>query len=201
MSSKRSVAPEQRRTQYEYRVWGKHRQARKVLEKLASARDEQFVDDCYLLVDDVDASFNAKVRNNTLKIKRMIAEHKGFEQWESGFYVSAETVPAPFDGVFDQLRLDRVRQGKSFDLEKAVRRLGADSGVRAIFVRKHRVRYGVGSLRAEVTDIDIRDSGEQLRTLSIQGDDLAELVALRKQLGLRGEPNIAVHEAIDAEIR
>lgn len=197
MGTKQS-ATQRRRTRYEYRVWGKHRAARKALARLASDVTEESVDDCYLLVD--DASVNLKVRDNRLKIKQMVAEHKGFEQWESGMHDSSDTVPSPFDALFDELKLDRPQRGKSFDLERAVGKLDPDSGVRAVFVTKHRRRYRVGGLRAEVTDIEIHDSDEVLHTLSIEGDDLSALVALRKELGLRGEPNIAVHEAIDAEV-
>ncbi len=39
-----------------------------------------------------------------------------------------------------------------------------------------------------------------LYTLSIEGDDLDELSALRKRLGLRDEDNVAVHNALDLEI-
>ena len=54
------------RTRYEYRVWGEHRKARRMLEKMSSSMSEEKVKDCYLLVE--DSSWNAKVRNNTLKI-------------------------------------------------------------------------------------------------------------------------------------
>ena len=72
--------------------------------------------------------------------------------------------------------------------------------MRAVFVTKRRTRHSIGSLRAESTDIELRDSGEVMHTLSIEGDDLDELVALRRRLGLRDEPNIAVHDAIEAEL-
>ena len=44
------------------------------------------------------------------------------------------------------------------------------------------------------------ESGDVLHTLAIEGNDLDDLVALRKRLGLRGEPNVAVHEVIEAEL-
>ena len=59
-------------------------------------------------------------------------------------------------------------------------------------------RGSLGDVAAETTDIDVIGTSDLLRTLSIEGDDLAQLRALRKQLGLRGEPNIAVHEALEA---
>ena len=43
------------------------------------------------------------------------------------------------------------------------------------------------------------ETGEVMRTLSIEGDDLRALVRLRKQLGLKGETNTPVHQAIDED--
>lgn len=194
------------RTRYEYRVWGKHRKARKILARLAAETTEQEIDDCYLL--GADPGWNAKVRGHTLKLKRLVSEDRGFEQWRSRWIRSADSAPTPFDDLFDELRLGRPAKGKSFNIERAVAALHPGSGVRPVFVTKHRTRYRIGNLLAEVTDIEIKgDTAESvkapnerkvLRTLSIEGDDLEELVALRKQLGLKGEPNVAVHQAIEA---
>ena len=35
-----------------------------------------------------------------------------------------------------------------------------------------------------------------MHTLAIEGENLDDLVSLRKKLGLRDQPNVAVHEAI-----
>ncbi|NNE72895.1 MAG: hypothetical protein HKN26_04465 [Acidimicrobiales bacterium] len=179
---------------YEYRVWGKHRGARKTLSAIASREIVERVDDCYFLID--EPGVNAKVRGNALKVKRLVAERKGFECWVSNWHHEAETAPAPFDELFDELRLDRPARGKPFNLVKAVDRLD-DEAPKAIFVTKERRRYRVGSVKAEVTDITIEQTAEVLRTLAIVGDDLDELVALRKRLGLRDAENVAVHVAID----
>ncbi len=188
---------------YEYRVWGEYRKARKLMEKLGSVDDSEEVRDCYLITD--DASFNAKVRGNTLKIKELVSEVKGFERWTSDRYRTADSAPSPFDVLFDELKLDRPQQGKKYDLERAIAKLDPDHGVRAVFVTKKRQNYRIGSLRAEVTDIEVEDTDEVLRTLAIEGDNLDDLVALRKKLGLRGEENIAMHQVIDvthdAELR
>ena len=194
--AKKQLSLDSSDARYEYRVWGEHRQARKRLAKLA---DEQLseVHDCYLLVD--DASWNAKIRDNTLKIKQLVAERRGFEQWTSDRHRCVETVPTPFDHIFEQLGLDRPQRGEEYDLPMEIAALGSDHGVRAVFVTKQRRRYRVGGLRAESTDITIHEGGEMLHTLSIEGDDLEELASLRKRLGLRGEENVAVHNALDSE--
>lgn len=192
--AKKRATPEQR-TRYEYRVWGKHRRARKLLRQLADDETREHVKDCYLLVD--DPSWNAKVRDNTLKIKQLVDEDKGFEQWQSGRHRSAESAPTPFDDIFEQLRLDRPQRGKKYHIRRAVDGLGPDTDIRAVFVEKRRRRYRIGRLRAEVTDIEIIDTGRVLHSLSIEGDDLDSLSSLRKRLGLRGTTNIAVHNALD----
>jgi len=186
-----------RASRYEYRVWGKHHAARKKLARLSTDTFKERVNDCYLIVD--DSSWNAKVRDNTLKLKQLIESDDGFQRWASGRHRSLESTPTPFDEIFEQLSLDRPQRGKAYDLRRAVKKLDAMPGVRAVFVTKQRKRCSVGSLRAEVTNIELRDSGDVMHTLLIEGDDLDELIALRKKLGLRDEPNIAVHEAIEAE--
>lgn len=197
MTKKSQVDEKTGKARFEYRVWGKHGKARSLLAELADESSSEQVDDCYLLVD--DPSWNAKVRNNTLKIKQLVAEDKGFERWVSGKFRSSDDAPSPFDELYDQLDLDRVRGKGSYDLADAIARLDPAGDVRAVFVTKQRRRYRVGGLRAEVTDVEIAETGEVLRTLAIEGEDLDELVALRKKLGLRGEPNTPVHRAIEAE--
>ena len=182
---------------YEFRVWGKHRAARKTLARLSSIVVKEEFDDCYLLGD--DPTWNAKVRDNTLKIKQLVNERKGFEQWVAGNHRTAKSTPSPFDALFEELRLDRPQRGKKYNLPKEVKKLDPDSGIRAVFVTKKRRRYVIGEIKAEVTDIEIHDTDQVLRTLSIQGDDLKDLVRLRKKLGLRGEPNVAMHQLLSEE--
>jgi len=183
---------------YEYRVWGKHKKARKLLESLGTDKSVETIEDCYFLGDDPD--WNAKVRDSTLKIKRLIAEERGFEQWTSEWHRKSKDTPAPFDELFDDLHLDRLNRGKKFSITKAVRGLDDDNDARPVFVTKQRVRYRIGTVRAEVTDITVVATGEELQTLAIVGNDLDELVALRKQLGLKKSDNVAVHLAIDPQV-
>ncbi len=194
MSKKPTTTSEPPAARYEYRVWGKQPRARQLLEKLASTVSEERVKDCYLLAG--DGSWNAKVRNNRLKVKQLIAEDRGFERWSADRPRSAGDAPEPFDVLFEQLRLDRPQRGKSYDLYDAVDRLEADPDTKVVFVVKQRKRYTVGRLRAEATDIEIVETSEVMYTLAIEGEDLDDLVALRERLGLRDEPNLAVHTAI-----
>lgn len=183
---------------YEYRVWGKHKKARNLLDAMGTEKTVETIEDCYFLGDDPD--WNAKVRDSTLKVKRLVAEERGFEQWTSESYQENTNTPEPFGELFDDLHLDRLNRGKKFNINKAVKELDDDHDARPVFVTKTRVRYRVGTVRAEVTDIVINATGEDLQTLAIVGNDLDELVALRKQLGLKKSDNVAVHLAIDPQV-
>lgn len=196
--AKKQLIPEPTGARYEHRVWGKQRKARKLLAKLADEQSAETIKDCYLLVD--DPSWNAKIRDNTLKIKQLVAERKGFEQWTRDRHRTADSAPSPFDQIFEQLGLDRPQRGEEYDLYTEIAALDGDVGVRAVFVTKDRRRYRIGALRAEATDIKIRETGEVMYTLSIEGDDLDKLTSLRKRLGLRDEDNVAVHSALDLEL-
>lgn len=181
-------------TRYEYRVWGNHKKARRILADLADRVSEEEYEDCYFLVD--EPSINAKVRDRTLKVKELVGSERGFERWRSRRYRTRSAAPAPFDELFGDIRRHQKRRGDDFDIEKAVAGLD-DDDARPVVVTKRRRRYELGAIRAEVTDLTVAETGEQLRTLAIEGEDLDALVALRKRLGLKGVDNVAVHVAID----
>lgn len=197
MAKKDRDSTSTRTARFEFRVWGEHPEAEKRLRALASEVERERIDDCYLLVGDPE--WNAKIRDNSLKIKQLIEEDRGFERWLSGRVHSSDAAPSPFDVLFDELGLELACEGESFDLARAVAELDPDLGVRAVFVSKRRRRYRIGELRAEVTTVKLVDTGEVLRTLSVEGDDLDALVRLRKKLGLKGETNTPVHEVLETE--
>jgi hypothetical protein len=177
---------------FEYRVWGRHRRACRLLAEFADERTLERIDDCYLLVD--DPSWNAKIRANRLKVKRLIAERKGFEQWTSDRHPGTDTMPSPFGAMFE--RFDPQRHDSNPERLAEIGALAAEVGVHPVFVTKLRRRYRVGALRAEASNIRIHRTGQILHTLSIEGDDLVQLCALRRRLGLRGEDNVAVHNVL-----
>ena len=195
--AKRDASANAEDSWYEFRVWGSHGRARKRLEALASAVAEEEFDDWYLLSE--DAGVNAKVRGGRLKLKRLVGERKGFQHWISERVEDPDDAPEPFDDLMEEIPLSGS-DGSSRKLRKALRRLDPSLGVRPVQVHKHRRRYRIGGVRAEVTTIDVVDSATTLHTLVIEGPDLDALVDLRKSLGLRGEPNVAAHRAIVREL-
>ena len=161
------MSSSKRKLRYEFRVWGEHEAARRQLSVLADVERHEQLDDCYLLLD--DWSYNAKIRRNCLKIKRLVDVRLGFQRWSSS---------------------------KS-DLVGPVPQLDTSGGVRAVFVTKERCRFRFGSIRAEVTEVDVFGQPGVLRTLAIEGKDLDELVRLRSVLGLAHLPNVALHLAVE----
>ncbi len=183
---------------YEFRVWGQYPRAARVLDDIADSSSRERIHDCYLLVD--DPAWNAKIRGNSIKIKQLVTEQKGFEHWVSQRHRAAESAPSPFDELFGDLNVEQLAGASAHELSKLTRRIDPDSGIRAVVVTKDRRRHSIGEMRAEYTRIAVHETGERLRTLVIEGDDLDELKALRKELGIRGENNIAVHHALAAEL-
>lgn len=186
------------RSRYEYRVWGKHRKIRKQIKQMADSEAiHEEIEDCYLISDDEE--WNAKVRDDRLKLKQLVKQKRGFERWDSRWHRDVDGTPAPWDDVYDQLRLDKPARGKNFDLDKAVKKLDDDGGVQAVFVSKQRTIYRIGNIRAEIVKIDPRDGGKRLHSIALQGSDISELRSLASDLGLDEEPNVAMHVAIEQE--
>ncbi len=198
MTKSDHVDEEPTHARYEFRVWGRNKKARKLLAEMADSSTTETIEDCYFLTD--EAGVNVKVRNRILKIKELVEHEQGFERWASSRYRSVDVAPAPFDELFEQLRDARERYGKSFDLAKAVAQLDKDADGRVVLVTKERRRYRIGSMRAEATDVTIEHTGRVLHALAIEGDDLGDLVQLRKKLGLKGSSNVALHVAIEADL-
>ncbi|MFW2381074.1 MAG: hypothetical protein ACN4GZ_04890 [Acidimicrobiales bacterium] len=195
--SNKGVEKPKDRARYEFRVWGDHPKARRKLSRLADQETSATFEDCYLLGN--DPKFNAKVRDDTLKIKQLLDRERGFDRWDANWHREAESAPSPFDEVFDDLSLDRPQRGKRSSLARAVSTLDEDGVTRAVFVTKRRTRYRVGQIQAEATQIEVHDTSTVLQTLAIEGGDLDRLVALRRNLGLKGQTNVAMHVALDNE--
>lgn len=183
-------------SRYEFRVWGERDKACKRLAKLADVEQRERLEDCYLLVPD-DAC-NIKIRQNRLKVKRLVDERHGFQRWSSIWHRAANGAPEPFDRVMEELATKRARRDDGRRaLVRAVDRLDPDDGVRAVFVSKRRRRFRFGAMRAEASEVKVSGTPGKLFTVAIEGPDLGDLVDLRKLLGLAKTTNLALHLAVD----
>lgn len=197
MSSEHKVVLSEPR--YEFRVWGSFPEVNRRLSSWADEETHQEVEDHYLLVGGY--AVNAKIRRRKLKIKRLLELRDGFERWS----VHRRRLDRPFDdldglpdNVFD-LGRSRSGHGQFSLMTEDSGRFGWDGEV--VLVTKRRRRFRLGSLRAEVSEMRLDGQRRPLRTVAIEGRDLADLVELRQSLAIAELPNRAVHLAVEDRYR
>jgi len=153
-------------------------------------------DELYLLSG---AGDNVKVRADLMDIKVLVEVNPdGLEQWrpvmKAGFPLAAADVAK----VFEALRLDTpalVRD--AYTLDAFVAELAEPSGaMRAVNVHKRRVRYVVGGCTAEVSDV-VAD-GRPTRTVAIESEDAAAVIAAVRSVGLGGFVNMSYPRGLAA---
>jgi exopolyphosphatase/guanosine-5'-triphosphate,3'-diphosphate pyrophosphatase len=150
----------------------------------------------YLLSGEGD---NVKVRDALMDIKVLREVNQdGLEQWtpvmKAGFPLPADEVTK----VFAALRLDAPPlQRASYDLAQFIDELAVPSGrIRAISVQKRRVRYTVGGCMAELSEV-VAD-GKPTRTIAVESEDAAAVIAAVRSLGLIGYVNTSYPRGLAA---
>jgi exopolyphosphatase / guanosine-5'-triphosphate,3'-diphosphate pyrophosphatase len=145
------------------------------------------------------AGDTVKVRHDLLDIKllREIGQ-AGLERWEpvrkAGFPVGHDDVAAVFSALRqpmpDLARATYTQQEFFADLVEP------HPGVRAVPVRKHRVRYLIDGCTAELSDVEV--AGGRTRTLAIESEDVDAVAAAVRALGLRNRVNTSYPRGLDA---
>jgi exopolyphosphatase/guanosine-5'-triphosphate,3'-diphosphate pyrophosphatase len=165
----------------------------------AGAGEVQRTHEVYLLSALNDAS--VKVRAGLLDIKRLEeVDGDGLERWrpilKAPFPLPAETVAEVFDCLGAPIpELTRADYG----LEQLLAELIAPApDLRALQVHKTRTRVRFEGFAAEVTEV-VAD-GRRVRTLAVESEDRAAVVAALRRLGLEGVPNQAYPPALKALI-
>ncbi len=155
-------------------------------------------DETYLLSG---AGDNVKVRDALMDIKVLReVDGNGLEQWtpvmKAGFPLPATEVAR----VFAALRLDPPPLLRaSYNLQQFIDELAVPSGrIRAIGVHKRRTRYAVGGCMAELSDV-VAD-GKSTRTVAIESEDAAAVMATVRSLGLGGYLNTSYPRGLAALI-
>ncbi|MGH1488654.1 MAG: hypothetical protein ACRBK7_04545 [Acidimicrobiales bacterium] len=186
-------------SRYEFRVWGKQKQACRTLSKIADRERLQRLDDLYFL--DGDPASSTKIRRRRLKVKRLQEVRLGFERWSTTWHRVPSDAPKPFDAVLKELQ--HCKPGsKDYDqiIASVASGLKPKHALRAVLVTKDRRRFRFGAIRAEATTVQIEGCADSLTTVAIEGPDLLELVELRERLGLEKMCNVAVHQAVGMEL-
>jgi exopolyphosphatase/guanosine-5'-triphosphate,3'-diphosphate pyrophosphatase len=142
---------------------------------------------------------NVKVRDALMDIK-VLRETRpdGLEQWtpvmKAGFPLPAAEVAK----VFAALRLDAPPLHRaSYDLEQFIAELAVPSGrIRAVDVQKRRTRYTGGGCMAELSEV-VAD-GKPTRTIAVESEDPAAVIAAVRSLGLSGYLNTSYPRGLAA---
>jgi exopolyphosphatase/guanosine-5'-triphosphate,3'-diphosphate pyrophosphatase len=133
---------------------------------------------------------NAKVRDDLMDIKVLReVDADGLERWEPIMKQGFPLLAADAAKVYEVLELAAPQLARNaYTLDQFVNELVVPSGVlRPVDVHKRRVRYKVGGCTAEVSDV--RADGKRTRTIAIESEDAAAVVAAVASVGLGGYLN------------
>ena len=176
---------------WEFRTFGQHFGAAEAAFGAMTPGAVQESDEVYLLVDDGRPTTDVvKIRFDLMDVKTLREVNPdGLERWEPVAKVAFPLAPADLAIVTQALRLPSTPSdgaAASLDgfLAEVVRPGGA---VRAVDVHKRRVRYAPGGCTAEVSDVTA--DGQPIRTIAIEDEDPAAVVAVVRSVGLGGYVN------------
>jgi exopolyphosphatase/guanosine-5'-triphosphate,3'-diphosphate pyrophosphatase len=147
----------------------------------------QETDEVYLLTE---KGSNVKIRADLLDIKVLQKVNEaGLEQWmpvmKEGFPASAATLRE----VFKAMQVDPPDLKRDeYTLDQFLAELiEPTKDVRAAKVHKRRVRYVVGGCTSELSEVTV--DGLETRTVAVEAEDAAAVVAAVESLGLSGYVN------------
>jgi exopolyphosphatase/guanosine-5'-triphosphate,3'-diphosphate pyrophosphatase len=151
--------------------------------------DVQETDELYFLSNANDA--NVKVRFELMDIKTLEQVNaEGLERWKPVMKAKFPLPVAEVKKVLEALAVPvREMVRENYTLEQFVSELGEPGGLRAVNVHKKRVRYKVNGCTSEMTDV-VAD-GQKTRTVALELEDAARVIATVRELGLDRFPNIS----------
>jgi len=174
---------------WEWRTFGDHFGAAEARLAALEAGNAQQSDELYLLSSVCDA--NVKIRDGLMDVKRL--EHTdahGLEQWRP---VMKGTFPLPaaeVEQVFAALGVAPPPLARAaYALEQVLVEL-LEPGLRAVGVHKKRTRYTIDGCLAELTEVVVA-AGKAVRTVAVESEDPARVLAAVRTLGLEGIENVS----------
>ena len=158
-----------------------------------SARQPEKVeesDEVYLLSTSSDAS--VKIRDSKLDVKLLQSVNAdGLEQWKPVLKAAFPLGPDEVGVVLAALGIeDAPASGGEYTLEQLMRELVEPSGLLAVDVHKRREHYTVGRCLAEVSEV--RTAQGSRRTIAVESEDAALVIAAVRELGLGARRNVAM---------
>lgn len=162
-------------------------------ERLA-ALDPELVtesDEVYLLsAAGLDA---VKLRDGLMDVKHLEqVDADGLELWRPVLKAPLPVSAADARAVLAALRVDAALDGGAYDLAGLV--AAADGEIRVVEVHKTRRHVTVGGCMAELTDL--RGDGHSTRTIAIEAEDPARVIAAVRELGLGARPNVSMPQVL-----
>ncbi len=154
-------------------------------------------DELYL-VSDTDA--NVKVRFDLMDVKILVETNAdGLEQWRPIMKAQFPVPQSEVVRIFEALGQKAPQMARdSYTLDQFSADLAPGAGLRPVNVHKRRVRYKVGGCTSEVTDV-VAD-GIPTRTIAIESEDAAAVVAAVKSVGLWDYVNTSYGKGLTAAL-
>lgn len=178
---------------WEWRTFGDRLEPATAAFSALESTGVQESDELYLVAADAR---NVKVRDGLMDIKLLReTDARGLERWEpvmkAGFPLSADQLVQ----VAEALGIPAPGGRATWTLDHFLADVaGPGSAIRPVRVHKRRVRYAVLGCTSEVTDV-VAD-GQATRTIAIESEDAAAVVAAMEAMGLAGFRNINYPEGL-----
>ena len=174
---------------WEWRTFGESFGEADVKFAALTPSDVQETDELYFLSSGNNE--NVKVRFDLMDIKTLVEVNAdGLEQWKP---VMKAKFPLPADEVKEVLAALGVAvtslARENYTLDEFTSELGQPSGLRAVKVHKKRTRYKINGCTSEMTEV-LAD-GRKTRTVALELEDAARVIATVRELGLHQFPNIS----------
>jgi exopolyphosphatase / guanosine-5'-triphosphate,3'-diphosphate pyrophosphatase len=167
---------------WEWRTFGTRFGAADVVFLVLTPTGIQESDELYLLSGAAD---NVKVRDDLMDIKVLKEVNPdGLEQWIPVMKVGFPLATSDVGKVFEALgRSVPSQERESYSLDQFLDELVAPAeALRAVAVHKRRVRYEIGGCTSELSDV--MAGGREIRTVAIESEDAAAVIAAVRSIGL-----------------
>ena len=154
-----------------------------------AANDVQESDELYFLSNGNDE--NVKVRYDLMDIKTLEQVNvDGLEQWKPVMKAKFPLAAVEVRKVLEALGVVVPLLARAeYTLNQFVAELAEPSGLRAVKVHKKRTRYKIDGCMSEMTEV-VAD-GRKTRTVALELEDAARVIATVRELGLNRFPNIS----------
>jgi exopolyphosphatase/guanosine-5'-triphosphate,3'-diphosphate pyrophosphatase len=151
-------------------------------------------DEIYVLSSKSDAS--VKVRDELMDVKHLErVDEDGLEQWIPVIKAEFPLAAADAATLFTALGVD-APPAETLPLDDLLAAIEATPELRWLGVHKRRARYTFDGCRSELSDITA--NGHATRTIAVELEDPAAVIAAVRDLGLADRPNTCMARGLKA---